>query len=84
MLHFHNKNDCTLDVKTVSVSQDYCSICFLFSDFIQQNVIYRTIADTGKFIAKSGMSLPFNKCTSYLTWMIQLILMPKMFTCTDP
>uniref|UniRef100_U3J4R9 Tectonic family member 2 n=1 Tax=Anas platyrhynchos platyrhynchos TaxID=8840 RepID=U3J4R9_ANAPP len=33
-----------------------------------------TIADMGKFIAKSGMSLPFNKCTSYRTWMKQLIL----------
>uniref|UniRef100_A0A8B9UCI5 Tectonic family member 2 n=1 Tax=Anas zonorhyncha TaxID=75864 RepID=A0A8B9UCI5_9AVES len=37
-----------------------------------------TIADMGKFIAKSGMSLPFNKCTSYRTWMKQLILMPKI------
>ncbi|NXC17786.1 TECT2 protein, partial [Corythaeola cristata] len=41
-------------------------------DFLQQNVIYRTVTDVGKFITESGMSLPFNKYVFYLTWTIKI------------
>ncbi|NXL43582.1 TECT2 protein, partial [Podilymbus podiceps] len=53
-------------------------------DFIQQKVVYRTVTDLGKFITKSGMSLPFNKSYFLLIYLFKskviFFLLPEILT----